>query len=125
MIIINNTHKNNFDEVTGENTKEHIPNWSKILDHSFRILIIKGSGSGRTKTWLNLINRQSDIDKMYSNTKDSYEAKYQVLINKQQSVGLIIVMTLKHLLNTLMIWVIFIKMLISTIQEKTKNNDRV
>ena len=125
MIIINNTHKNNFDEVTGENTKEHIPNWSKILDHSFRILIIEGSGSGRTKTWLNLINRKSDIDKMYSNTKDSYEAKYQVLINKQQSVGLIIVMTLKHLLNTLMIWVIFIKMLISTILEKTKNNDRV
>ena len=34
----------------------------KIPDHSYRILIIGGSGSGKTSTLLNLINEQKDID---------------------------------------------------------------
>ena len=37
---------------------------------------------------LNLINSQPDIDKMYLYAKDSYEAKYQFLINKRESIGL-------------------------------------
>ena len=37
---------------------------------------------------LNLINKQPDIDKMYIYAKDPYEAKYQVLIDKRESVGL-------------------------------------
>ena len=35
----------NFDDVTKENIKEHNPNWSKVFDHPYRILIIGGSGS--------------------------------------------------------------------------------
>ena len=35
-----------------------------IPDHSYRILIIGGSGSGKTNVLINLINEQNDIDKM-------------------------------------------------------------
>ena len=38
----------NFDDVIKENIKEHIPKWQKIPDHPYRILIIGGSGSGKT-----------------------------------------------------------------------------
>ena len=36
-----------------------------IPDHRYRILIIGGSGSGKTNTLLNLIKEQHDIDKIY------------------------------------------------------------
>ena len=60
-----------------------------IYSRSFyRILIIGGSGSGKTDALRNLINIQPDIDKIYLYTKDSYEAKYKYLINKREKVGL-------------------------------------
>ena len=37
---------------------------------------------------MNLINNQSDIDKIYLYAKDPYETKYQYLINKCEKVGL-------------------------------------
>ena len=37
---------------------------------------------------MNLINNQPDIEKIYLYAKDSYEAKYQYLINKREKVGL-------------------------------------
>ena len=46
-----------------------------ITDHSCRILIIGGSGSGNTIALLNLINNPLDIYKMYSYAKDLYETK--------------------------------------------------
>ena len=52
------------------------------------ILIIGGSGSGKTNALLNLVNDQPNIDKIYSYAKDPYEAKYQFLINKRESTGL-------------------------------------
>ena len=52
------------------------------------MLIIGGSGSGKTNALLNLINNQPDIDKIYLYPKDPYEAKYQYLINKLEKVGL-------------------------------------
>ena len=55
----------NFDEYTNENKKEHIWPWSYIPDHPYRILIIGGSGTGKTNALLNLINNQQDIDKIY------------------------------------------------------------
>ena len=55
---------------------------------SYRILIIRGSGSGKTYALLNLINNQPDIDKIYLYAKDPYEKKYQYLINKREKVGL-------------------------------------
>ena len=55
----------NFDEYTNENKKERNPNWPYIPDHPYRILIIQGSGSGKTNALLNLIEDQPDIDKIY------------------------------------------------------------
>ena len=37
----------NFDDVVKEKIKEH-PNWPQIPDYPYRILIIGGSGSGKT-----------------------------------------------------------------------------
>ena len=37
----------NFDEYTKENKKEHNLNWPHIPDHSYRILIIGDSGTGK------------------------------------------------------------------------------
>ena len=71
----------NFDDYTNENKIEHNNNWSYTSYHEYRILIIGGSGSGKTNVLLNLIETQPDIDKIYLYAKDSYEAKYQYLIN--------------------------------------------
>ena len=53
----------NFDFVTKEDKKEHNLNWPEIPNHPYRILIIGGSGSGKTNALLNLINDELDIDK--------------------------------------------------------------
>ena len=42
----------------------------------------------KTSALLNLINNQTDIDKIYLYPKDPYEDKYQFLINKKESTGL-------------------------------------
>ena len=52
------------------------------------MLIIGGSGSGKTNVLLSLIENQPDIDKIYLYAKDPYEAKYQYLINKREGVGI-------------------------------------
>ena len=39
----------NYDDVTKENLKEHNPNWPPILDYTYTILGIGGSGSGKNK----------------------------------------------------------------------------
>ena len=69
----------NFDEHTNENKKEQNLNWPYIPDHPYRILIIWGSGTGKTNALLNLTNNQQDIDKIYLHPKDHYEDKYQYL----------------------------------------------
>ena len=78
----------NFDDVVKENIKEHNRNWPQIPDHPYRILIIGGSGSGKTNALFNLTNHEPDSDKMFLYAKDPYEAKYQFLINKRKSKGL-------------------------------------
>ena len=77
-----------FDYITKEDIKEHSPNWPEIPDHIYRLLIVGGSGSGKTNALLKLINDEPDIDKIYLYAKDSYEAKYQFLINKRECPGL-------------------------------------
>ena len=74
----------NFDGYTNENKTEHNPMWPHIPDHPYTILIIEGSGSGKTNALLNLINNQPDTDKIYLYAEDPYEAKYQYLINKHE-----------------------------------------
>ena len=44
----------NFDDYFHENKTEHNKNWAYTPDHPCRILIIGGSGSGKTKVLLNL-----------------------------------------------------------------------
>ena len=77
-----------FDDYTNEDKTEHNLKWPYIPDHPYRILIIRGSASGKINALLNLINNQPDIDKIYLYAKYPYEAKYQYLINKHKKVGL-------------------------------------
>ena len=77
----------NFDNYSNENRTKHDKNWPYIPDHPYRILIIGGSGSGKTNLLLNLIENQPDIDKIFLYTKDPYESKYQHLINKKRMCG--------------------------------------
>ena len=57
----------NFDNYTNQNKTEHNSKWPYI---PYRILIVGGSGSGKTNALLNLVNNQPDIDKMYLYAKD-------------------------------------------------------
>ena len=74
--------------ITQMKIKQNNQKWSYIPDYLYRILIIGGSGSGKTNALLNLINNQPDIDKIYLYAKDPHEAKYQFLINKRESKAL-------------------------------------
>ena len=78
----------NFHDYTNEDKTGHNSTWPYIPDHPYKILIVGGSGSGKTNALLNLINNRPDIDKMYLYAKDPYEAKYQYLINKREKVRL-------------------------------------
>ena len=77
----------NFDDIKNIYIIEHDTNWPHIPGHPYRILIIGGSGSGRTSSLFNLISHQLDINKNYLYAKDLYEAKYQLLINKKEITG--------------------------------------
>ena len=74
--------------ITNENNKEHNEKWPCIPDHPCRILIIGGSGSGKTNALLNLINEQNDIDKIYLYAKDLSEPKYEYLIRNRENAGI-------------------------------------
>ena len=74
----------NLDSITNENNKK----WSYIPDHPYRILILGGSGSGKTNALLNLLNEQHDIDKMYVYARDLNKPKYQFLIKKCEDAGI-------------------------------------
>ena len=63
------------------------------------------------------MNQQPDIHNIYLYAKDPYEAKYQFVINKKVQAQSIL-MILKLLLNTRMIWIIFIKILKNKTQIK-------
>ena len=52
------------------------------------MLIIGGSGSGKTSVLLNLIKEQDDIDKVYLYAKDLSKPNYEVWIKKREDAGI-------------------------------------
>ena len=60
---------------------------SEISDHLYKVIIIGGSGIRKADALLNRTYHQPDLDNIYLYTKDPNEAKYQLLINKPESVG--------------------------------------
>ena len=83
----------NLDCITNKNNKGHNKNWPYIPDRPYRMLIIGGSGSGKTNALINLINEQNDIDKINLYARDLSEPKYEYLIKKREDAGI------KHLNN--------------------------
>ena len=83
----------NLGSITNENNKKHNEKWPYIPDHPYRILIISGSGSGKTNALINLINEQNDFDKIYLYARDLSEPTYEYLIKKREDAGI------KHLNN--------------------------
>ena len=77
----------NLDSITNENNKKHNEKWPYIPDHPYRILIIGGSGSGKTNALLHLIKEQDDIDKIYLYAKDLSKPKYEYLIKNRENAG--------------------------------------
>ena len=97
----------NLDSITNENNKEHTHTHTRTHTHTHThtythtyththtnchtpliILIIGGSGSGKTNALINLINEQHDIDKIYLYATDLNKPKYQFLIKKPEDVGI-------------------------------------
>ena len=68
----------NLDSITNGNNKKPNEKWPYIPDHPYSILIIGGSGLGKTNTLLNLINEQNDINKIYLYARDLNEPKYKI-----------------------------------------------
>ena len=60
----------NFNNYVNENKIKHNKNWPYIPHHQYIILIMGGSGSGKTNLLSNLIENEPDIDKMYLYAKD-------------------------------------------------------
>ena len=75
----------NLDNIVNNNNAKHNEKWPYIPDHPYRILITGGSRSGKTNTFLNLINGQEDIDKIYLYAKYLSESRYEYLIKNREN----------------------------------------
>ena len=105
----------NSDDVVKENIIEHNPDWPKVHNHPYKILIIGSYWSGKRNSLIYLINEGPGIDKIYLSAKNPFEAKRQFLIKKREDVWI------KHfiaklLLNTPIISMISIKTLKNIMQ---------
>ena len=70
--------QNDLDSITNESNKEYNEKWPFIPDHPYRILIIGGSGSGKTNALLNSMKEQDAIEKMFLYAKDLSEPKENI-----------------------------------------------
>ena len=83
----------NQENITNDKKPNHNKYYLYIPDHSYRLVIIGGSGSGKTNALINLINEQNDIDKIYLYARDLSEPRYEYLIKKREDARI------KHLNN--------------------------
>ena len=51
----------NLGSITNKNNKKHNEKWPFIPDYLYRVIIIGGSGLGKTNALINLINEQNGI----------------------------------------------------------------
>ena len=77
--------KKNYD---GSVEINHNPNWPRIPDHPYKILIIGVSESGKTKILLSLIKHQrpdadTSLARCYLYIKDPFESKCRLLIHRR------------------------------------------
>ena len=105
-----------LDSTTNENNKEHNKKWPYIPDHPYRILIIGGSGSGKTKALLHLIKEQDDLDKICLYAKDLREPKYEFSIKNVNMQEQNILVNQMHLLSVQTQWIAFMRTLTITTQ---------
>ena len=84
----------NINNYVNENKIEHSEKSAYLHDHPYRIIIIGGSGSGKTNALINLINEQNDIDKIFLYARDLSEPKDKYLIKKHEDAAI------KHLNNS-------------------------
>ena len=78
----------NFDGIANEKNKECNEKGPYIADHPYRIMIIGGSGSGKTNALFNLVNEENNIDKIFLYAKGLSEPKYEFLIKMQENAGI-------------------------------------
>ena len=74
----------NLDNIVSNKKKSS----SENDDWLFRMLIIGPSCSDKTNILLHLIDKFHPIDKIYLYAKNTYEDKYQYLINKREQAGI-------------------------------------
>ena len=70
----------NYDDVIKENIKDHNPSCSQTFNHPHRILIIGGSGSGKTNALLTLIKNRMMITVILL-VKFIYKLRIQMMQN--------------------------------------------
>ena len=81
----------NLDVITNEHNEEYNFKWPYISDPQYRMLIIRGSESGKTNAFLNLIKEKDSknlIDKSYLYAKYLNKPKYFFIINKHKGAGI-------------------------------------
>ena len=84
----------NLDSITNKNNKKYNEKWPYIPNHPYRIIVIGGSGSGKTNALINLINEQNGIDKIYLYARGLSEPKHEYMIKTREDAGI------KHLDNS-------------------------
>ena len=76
----------NLDNIVNNNNEGHNEKGPYIPDHPYRILIIGGSGSGKTNALLNLINEQRNKQNLLIR-KGVKQSKYEHLIKNRENAG--------------------------------------